>query len=816
MAKRKNRSRAMVLAAKRRGVAPASAARGFGGDALPSADLPDNDRKIRFADDDDDADLDADEDPGKGLVDVPPPPSRSHPQSTKSVIELPRVSAPWFARTLRADAMTHFEDYYRRQRILPDESEWDSFLGHLRRPLPVTFRMSEMASHRHGVEEALSEGRDILRPSRPAHTDAGRPIPAPRRLDWCNGFQLGCDKMALKHGRDPALRHTQRWLVKHNSTGVLTRQAVDSMVPAAILRVEPHHRVLDMCASPGSKTTQLLEALCANGDDAGPSGCVVANDINPRRCYFLVRRCAALGAATRALAVTNHHAQWLPNAEVPLTPLATTSTSAAPGGALEWPPKDGAPTAGPALRERAEGGSLGRYPEGSFDRIICDVPCSGDGTLRKNPQIWSEWRPEFAMGLHGLQLRIAQRGVALLRVGGYMVYSTCSFNPVENEAVVAELVRRCGGALEIVDASDRVRDLRRRPGMSSWKVITMVDDDVVEYPTFEDSQADAVSVGLRRTFEKSMWPPKASGVTRLGKRIKGPPLERCMRLMPHDQDMGGFFATLLRKTAPLPGPSPRAAGVARAIANGSASSEPGPGAGGVPGGIPRAPQAHRYVRADPRVVAAIAEEWNMRPGWETELAPCLFARSEACRALTYLSPGVAERVVDAPGAARVKCVWGGVKVWERRGTASGERGARAESNPGVDFDDPAGMRIDGAFAYRLTSEGAAIAARFAGAKRRLTIPARDARQLLKKLWTDVPLKSLTPATQAAARGLAPGSILVEVRGGGGAGGGANGACPPLAVELTEDGTLRVEWRYRKGLEGAPQAAAAAILRRLDP
>ena len=57
-------------------------------------------------------------------------------------------------------------------------------------------------------------------------------------------------------------------------------------------------------------------------------------------------------------------------------------------------------------RARADG-SQTRYPAGTFDRIICDVPCSGDGTLRKNPQIWNEWRPEFAIGLHALQLRIA-------------------------------------------------------------------------------------------------------------------------------------------------------------------------------------------------------------------------------------------------------------------------------------------------------------------------------------------------------------------------------------------------------------------------
>ena len=59
---------------------------------------------------------------------------------------------------------------------------------------------------------------------------------------------------------------------------------------------------------------------------------------------------------------------------------------------------------------------------GCFDRIICDVPCSGDGTTRKNPSVWHKWSAEFGLRLHPLQLQIAMRGAALLRVGGMMAY----------------------------------------------------------------------------------------------------------------------------------------------------------------------------------------------------------------------------------------------------------------------------------------------------------------------------------------------------------------------------------------------------------
>ena len=74
-----------------------------------------------------------------------------------------------------------------------------------------------------------------------------------------------------------------------------------------------------------------------------------------------------------------------------------------------------------------------------FDRILCDVPCSGDGTIRKAPDIWRRWTPGNGNGLHPLQLRIALHACQMLRVGGRLVYSTCTFNPIEDEAVVAEV-----------------------------------------------------------------------------------------------------------------------------------------------------------------------------------------------------------------------------------------------------------------------------------------------------------------------------------------------------------------------------------------
>ena len=95
-----------------------------------------------------------------------------------------------------------------------------------------------------------------------------------------------------------------------------------------------------------------------------------------------------------------------------------------------------------------------------FDRILCDVPCTGDGTLRKNADIWPKWNPVNSCNLHGVQYRIAKRGLEMLAVGGRMVYSTCSLHPVEDEAVMARLLQECGEAVRLVEVRSEYFALR--------------------------------------------------------------------------------------------------------------------------------------------------------------------------------------------------------------------------------------------------------------------------------------------------------------------------------------------------------------------
>ena len=77
------------------------------------------------------------------------------------------------------------------------------------------------------------------------------------------------------------------------------------------------------------------------------------------------------------------------------------------------------------------------FPDDFFDRVLADVPCSGDGTVRKAPKL--RWRPAVTVPAHCTQVLLALHSLRMLKRGGVMTYSTCSMNPLENEAVVAEV-----------------------------------------------------------------------------------------------------------------------------------------------------------------------------------------------------------------------------------------------------------------------------------------------------------------------------------------------------------------------------------------
>ena len=186
------------------------------------------------------------------------------------------------------------------------------------------------------------------------------------------------------------------------------------MIPPLLLDVQPHHKVIDLCAAPGSKTAQILEALNvteknSEGQVKWPSGLVIANDSDQKRCYLMIHQLNRSPSPTYM--ATCYDASQFPNLRIP--------------------------------------GEDGKDEILKFDRILADVPCSGDGTIRKNEVIWQGWSNKSAMGLHPLQIRILYRGLQMLAVHGRLVYSTCSLNPLENEAVVAEILRLTNGAVEI-------------------------------------------------------------------------------------------------------------------------------------------------------------------------------------------------------------------------------------------------------------------------------------------------------------------------------------------------------------------------------
>ncbi|CAE8634408.1 unnamed protein product [Polarella glacialis] len=332
-------------------------------------------------------------------------------------------------------------------------------------------------------------------------------------------------------------------LVQAQRAGLITRQETASMLPALVLDVHPEHLVLDLCAAPGSKTMQVLEMMHGDLGEATalpPRGLLVANDLKSWRLNRLRERARRQPAAP--LLATCADARRYPN-------LFLVSTK--------------------------EGQRRGRL---RFDRVLCDVPCSGDGTVRKARGLLDHWTPRGGLAHHGDQLAILCRGMELLAPGGLLTYSTCAFNPVECEAVVAAGLAWAKGSMEVVAVD--VPGLRLQGGLTTWRVpapAPSFDAPVggITYGSWEDVPIlDRSSGRLRRTmFPPAAYTPAAKATAEIAEQLK-----RCRRLLPVSDNGGGFFLALLRRLEHVDAPLKRGDRV-RVFFNGLEAVVRGPGSG---------------------------------------------------------------------------------------------------------------------------------------------------------------------------------------------------------------------------------------------
>jgi 16S rRNA C967 or C1407 C5-methylase (RsmB/RsmF family) len=166
------------------------------------------------------------------------------------------------------------------------------------------------------------------------------------------------------------------------------------MLVAEILAPEPGDRVLDLSAAPGGKATHIA-ALMQN------QGLFVANEIHPQRVWDLAENLERSGA--RNTVITNEKPENLAN-------------------------------------------YLGPY----FDKVLVDAPCSGEGLFRKHPEARAEWNLKLIGSCSVRQASILQAAARLVRPGGVLVYSTCTFSPEENEGTLA-LFMDAHPEFEIID-----------------------------------------------------------------------------------------------------------------------------------------------------------------------------------------------------------------------------------------------------------------------------------------------------------------------------------------------------------------------------
>lgn len=278
-----------------------------------------------------------------------------------------------------------------------------------------------------------------------------------KKIPWIsNGYYYSGEEQPAKH--------------PYYHAGLYYLQEPSAMTPASRLPVYPGEAVLDLCAAPGGKATEL-------GVKLGGSGVLVANDISSSRAKALLKNIELFGIRNPFVVSEN-----------------------------------------PAR--------LVEYFEGYFDKILLDAPCSGEGMFRKDASVMKSYEQNGVDYYAAIQRDILIPAARMLKPGGMMLYSTCTFSPEEDEQAVSFLLDRCPD-MELLDMEGYEGFDSGRPEWVNYNIGCTNGGGMTGLMNSTQNNSEYICVQQEVNYYKN--------------------ISKCVRIWPHRMEGEGHFLALLGK-----------------------------------------------------------------------------------------------------------------------------------------------------------------------------------------------------------------------------------------------------------------------------
>ena len=288
----------------------------------------------------------------------------------------------------------------RMKKLLPDQEDREAFWSIVKSKPPVSIRCNKLKISPEKLKSRLEKkGWKISQP-----------------------FSDYPEIMIIDEEKGGKLAPGELGKTKEHLLGYYYVQEISSIMPIIALKPNKEDIFLDLCASPGSKTTHASVEM-------QNQGIIIANDVSIGRISILASNLEKTGSSNTI--ITRHD--------------------------------------GVILSQKLKNLNL------KFTKILTDVPCTGEGNIRSNPKTFLMWNLKIINKLSRIQKKLASSVIPLLKQGATLLYSTCTHSPEENELIINSLLENSDFNLE-VENIELPKEFKTRPGITSWENQTLHPD----------------------------------------------------------------------------------------------------------------------------------------------------------------------------------------------------------------------------------------------------------------------------------------------------------------------------------------------------